>query len=75
MLLGYGSASSPSIPEAVARLRADGASRVAIAAYLLGPGHFHDKLHQAGADLVTAPLGADERLVQQAVARYRAAID
>ncbi|WP_347813817.1 CbiX/SirB N-terminal domain-containing protein [Allobranchiibius sp. GilTou38] len=75
VLLGYGSASSPSIPEAVARLRADGASRVAIAAYLLGPGHFHDKLHHAGADLVTAPLGADERLVQQAVVRYRAALD
>lgn len=73
VLLGYGSASSPSIPEAVAQLRAGGARRVAIAAYLLGPGHFHDKLQQAGADLVTAPLGADRRLVQQAVARYRAA--
>ncbi|MBO1753881.1 sirohydrochlorin chelatase [Allobranchiibius sp. CTAmp26] len=74
VLLGYGSASSPTIPEAVARLRAGGAQRVAIAAYLLGPGHFHDKLQQAGADLVTAPLGADERLVQQAIARYRSAL-
>ena len=74
VLLAYGSASAPSIPDAVAQLRAGGADRVAIAAYLLGPGHFHDKLQDAGADVVTAPLGADERLVRQAVARYRAAL-
>lgn len=74
LILGYGSASSPTVPEAVAQLRADGADRVVIAAYLLGPGHFHDKLQQAGADVVTAPLGADRRVVAQAIARYRSAL-
>lgn len=74
LILGYGSASSPSVPEAVAQLRADGAARVVIASYLLGPGFFHDKLQQAGADVVTAPLGADPRVVAQAIARYRAAL-
>lgn len=74
LVLGYGSASTPTIPDAVAQLREDGAQRVVIAAYLLGPGHFHDKLQHAGADLVTAALGADARIAAQAVLRYRAAL-
>jgi hypothetical protein len=32
---------------------------VAVASYLLAPGHFHSRLGAAGADLVSAPLGAD----------------
>ncbi len=74
LLLAYGSAGAPSIPEAVAQLREQGAARVVIASYLLGPGFFHGKLQRAGADLVTAPLGADERIVRQAVLRYREAL-
>ncbi|NUT42667.1 MAG: sirohydrochlorin chelatase, partial [Thermoactinospora sp.] len=31
----------------------------AIASYLLAPGFFHDRLLDAGADLVTAPLGTE----------------
>ncbi|MDQ2849573.1 MAG: sirohydrochlorin chelatase [Actinomycetota bacterium] len=74
LMLGYGSASSPTVPEVVARLREQGAQRVVVASYLLGPGHFHDKLQHAGADLVTAPLGADHRIVAQAIARYLAVL-
>ncbi|MEO8850247.1 MAG: CbiX/SirB N-terminal domain-containing protein [Allobranchiibius sp.] len=74
LLLAYGSAGTPTIPDAIAQLREQGAERVVIGSYLLGPGFFHDKLQRAGADLVTAPLGADERIVQQAVLRYREAL-
>lgn len=55
-LLGYGATAKPSVAEAVQAARRTG-RRVVIAAYLLAPGHFHERLHAAGADLVTAPLG------------------
>ena len=34
-------------------------SRVAVASYVLAPGHFHDLVAAAGADVLAAPLGAD----------------
>ncbi len=72
VVLAYGSAGAPTVPDAVAQLRDRvGAARVVIVAYLVGPGHFHDKLHTAGADLVGAPLGADPRMVELIVRRYR----
>jgi sirohydrochlorin ferrochelatase len=37
---------------------------VAIAPYLLAPGHFADRLAVAGADLVAEPLGAAPALVE-----------
>lgn len=71
--LGYGAAREPSVPDAVAAARADGAHRVVVAAYLLAPGHFHGRLLQAGADAVTAPLVAgpdvDGRLVRLVLQR------
>ncbi|MCL3861620.1 sirohydrochlorin chelatase [Actinotalea sp. K2] len=72
--IGYGSASHPRVPVAVAAAREAGARRVVVASYLLAPGYFHDRLAEAGADLVTAPLGPDPRLVQIAVDRYEAAL-
>lgn len=69
VLTGYGSAAAPDVPTAVAQLREQGARQVAIAAYLLGQGHFHSRLQQAGADLVTAPLGADPVVVRRILAR------
>ncbi|MFL6054778.1 MAG: hypothetical protein ACJ72W_17935 [Actinoallomurus sp.] len=39
--------------------------RIAVASYLLAPGHFHDRLLAAGADLVAPPPG-----VQDAPARF-----
>lgn len=67
--VGYGASAQPTVPEAVRRAR-PAAGRVVLASYLLAPGHFHDKLHDAGADLVTAPLGPDPRLAQLIVRRF-----
>ena len=71
---GYGSAAKPALPEAVAVARSAGASRVVLAAYLLAPGHFHDKLTGAGADAVTAPLLPDDRIAAVLLDRYDAAL-
>ncbi|MDF8265676.1 sirohydrochlorin chelatase [Luteipulveratus flavus] len=68
--VAYGSAAQPDVPTAVAQARVQAPGRrVAIAAYLLGRGHFHTQLQRAGADLVTAPLGADPLVVEQVLAR------
>jgi sirohydrochlorin ferrochelatase len=71
---GYGSAAQPTVPDAVAAARRGGAERVVVAAYLLAPGHFHDKLAGAGADVVTAPLLPDERIAAVLLDRYDAAL-
>jgi sirohydrochlorin ferrochelatase len=71
---GYGSAAQPPVPDAVAAARRAGAQRVVLAAYLLAPGHFHDKLAGAGADLVSAPLLPDERIAAVLLDRYDAAV-
>ncbi len=72
---GYGSAAQPTVPDAVAAARQAGANRVLVAAYLLAPGHFHDKLAGAGADAVTAPLLPDARIAAVLLDRYDAALD
>ncbi|MCZ2820793.1 sirohydrochlorin chelatase [Modestobacter sp. VKM Ac-2977] len=72
---GYGSAAQPPVPDAVAAARAAGAQRVVVAAYLLAPGHFHDKLQGAGADCVTAPLLPDDRIAAVLLDRYDAALN
>jgi sirohydrochlorin ferrochelatase len=71
---GYGSAAQPPVTEAVAAARRGGAERVVLAAYLLAPGHFHDKLGAAGADAVTAPLLPDDRIAAVLLDRYDAAV-
>ncbi|MBB3085650.1 sirohydrochlorin chelatase [Geodermatophilus sabuli] len=71
---GYGSAAQPPVATAVAAARRAGAERVVVAAYLLAPGHFHDKLAGAGADAVTAPLLPDERIAAVLLDRYDAAV-
>ena len=71
---GYGSAAVPPVPDAVAAARKAGAERVVVASYLLAPGHFHDKLAGAGADVVTAPLLPDDRIAAVLLDRYDAAL-
>jgi sirohydrochlorin ferrochelatase len=71
---GYGSAARPPVAEAVAAARRGGAERVVVAAYLLAPGHFADKLTAAGADSVTTPLLPDERIAAVLLDRYDAAL-
>lgn len=71
--IGYGASATPSVPSAVDAARASSTGRVVIASYLLAPGYFHDRLLEAGADLVSAPLAPDPRLAALAVDRYRSA--
>jgi len=70
--VGYGAMARPSVPDAVAAARADLApgGRVVVAAYLLAPGFFYDRVLEAGADVVTAPLAPDARLTAIVLDRY-----
>ncbi len=68
--VGYGSASLPRVADAVDDARRSGAGRVVALSYLLAPGFFHDRLAASGADVVTAPLAPDPRLVQIVLDRY-----
>ncbi|QTE28253.1 sirohydrochlorin chelatase [Pengzhenrongella sicca] len=68
--IGYGAGASPRVPAALATAREAGTERVVIAAYLLAPGFFHDRLLDVGADVVTEPLAPDPRLVQIVLDRY-----
>jgi sirohydrochlorin ferrochelatase len=72
---GYGSAATPTVPDAVAAARRAGAQRVVVASYLLAPGHFHDKLAGAGADVVTTPLLPDDRIAAVLLDRYDVALE
>jgi len=68
--VGYLSAARPTVPDAVAAARSTGAPRVVVASYLLAPGSFADRLAGCGADVVTAPLAPDARLVDVVLDRY-----
>jgi sirohydrochlorin ferrochelatase len=72
-LVGYASASAPTPADAVARLRARGASRVAVASYFLAPGRLYDvaaaSARSAGAVAVAGPLGSAEEVVNLVLAR------
>jgi len=68
--IGAGAGAFPRVPDAVAAARATGLRRVVIASYVLAEGFFHDRLLTAGADLVTAPLAPDRRLVEITLDRY-----
>jgi len=74
VLAAYGASARPSVPEAVAQLRADGASGVAVASYLLAPGYFHDQLSLAGADAVSEPLLPSGLVAQLALEHFDAAV-
>jgi sirohydrochlorin ferrochelatase len=68
--VGYAAASTPRVPKVVAGLRACGARRVAVAAYLLVDGLFYRSLFRAGADAVTAPLATGDAVVDLVLNRY-----
>lgn len=75
---GFAYAARPSVAEAVAAARgrsgADSEGRVVVASYVLAPGHFHDLVAAAGADVVAAPLGDHELVAQIALERYETAL-
>lgn len=66
----YLCAGAPTPRDAVDALRASGADHVALAGYLLGPGHFARKAAAAGATTTTAPLGAHPELARLVLDRY-----
>ncbi|CAM3114366.1 sirohydrochlorin cobaltochelatase [Arthrobacter ulcerisalmonis] len=82
VVVAYGAAEKPTVPEAVAALRTahpgsaggEGSGRVIIASYLLAHGYFHDQLAKAGADVVAEPLLPSELVAQVALDRYTTAI-
>jgi sirohydrochlorin ferrochelatase len=69
----YAAAGRPRVPAAVADLRERTGKPVAVATYLLFPGHFHDQLRRAGARWVTAPLGGHPAMAGLVIDRYRTA--
>lgn len=71
----YGAGAQPRVPDAVAAARRDLApgGRVVVASYLLAPGFFHDRVLEAGADVVAAPLAPDARISAIVLDRYDAA--
>jgi sirohydrochlorin ferrochelatase len=75
--VGYASASAPTPAEAVAEMRAQGASRVAVASYFLAPGRLYDvaatSARAGGAVAVAGPLGPAEEVVRLVLARAETA--
>ncbi|WP_256939312.1 sirohydrochlorin chelatase [Arthrobacter sp. BF1] len=74
ILAAYGASARPTVPDAVAQLRAGGAAGVAVASYLLAPGYFHDQLSLAGADRVAPPLLPSKLLAELALEHFDAAL-
>jgi sirohydrochlorin ferrochelatase len=73
----YVTASEPGVPlvaDVVAELRAAGARRVLVGAYLLADGLFYRSLLRSGADVVTPPLGLCPDVVDLVLARYDATV-
>ncbi|WP_326639932.1 sirohydrochlorin chelatase [Nonomuraea fuscirosea] len=70
----FASAGTPTIEEAIERLRSTPAARIAIASYVLAPGFFHDRLASSGAELVSDPLGADPDVAALIWRRYDEAL-
>jgi sirohydrochlorin ferrochelatase len=74
----YLCAAGPTPAQAVASLRAAGHTRVAVAEYLLSPGHFARlaarTAAEAGACLTSAPLGPHDALAHLVTLRYDQAV-
>lgn len=74
----YASAAAPTPAEAVTRLRAAGAPRIAVASYFLAPGYFADKVRVAtlgvGVDCVAPVLGYAPELAGVVSDRYDEAL-
>jgi sirohydrochlorin ferrochelatase len=71
VLGAFATAAQPTVPAAVAELRERTGQPIAVASYLLAPGHFQDQLYDSGADWVTEPLGGHPSLAGLVIERYR----
>jgi sirohydrochlorin ferrochelatase len=69
--VGFAAGAGPRIADTVAEVRAGGAARVAIASYVLAPGHFARVIAGAGGDVATPPLAPDVRIATIIADRYR----
>ncbi len=71
----FASTASPDVPTAVARLRARGARRIAVASWFLAPGLLPDRVaNLAGDAVVAAPLGPDPEVAELVLHRFDAAV-
>jgi sirohydrochlorin ferrochelatase len=71
VLPAFASMGEPDVSGAIDRLRADGATRVAVASWFLAPGRLPDRVAaQTGDVVVAAPLGADPALARLVLRRY-----
>ncbi len=68
--VAYASGTDRRVPDVVTDLRARGAERITIAAYLLAEGLFYRSLHRAGASRVTPPLCQDPAVTDLVLRRY-----
>lgn len=71
--LAYAATGEPRVADAVATMRSQGGRRVVVASYLLADGLFQDRLHQSGADVVTAPLVNHPGVARLIARRFRRA--
>lgn len=73
--VAYASAAGPRVPDALAALRAHGATRTAVAPYLLAPGLLPDRIAAASdaADILAPVLGPAPELARLLLHRYDAA--
>jgi sirohydrochlorin ferrochelatase len=73
VVAAYLSARRPTVDEAVATLSARTGGSVAVAAYLLAPGLFHDRLRRSTAAWVSTPLAGHPAVADLVLRRYGAA--
>ncbi len=71
----FAAAVQPDVPQAVAQLRARGATRIAVASWFLAPGLLPDRVYAAARELdpsavIAEPLGADPDVAELVLQRY-----
>ncbi|GHC80275.1 cobalamin biosynthesis protein CbiX [Nocardiopsis terrae] len=71
--LAYAATNTPTVADKVTELRTRGHTRISVAAWLLAPGLFHDRLSDSGADTVAAPLCPDAAVAHAVADRYLSA--
>lgn len=75
----FASATQPDVPAAVARLRAHGARRLAVAGWFLAPGLLPDRIARLAREadpsvVIAGPLGPDPRVARLVLERYDVAV-
>ncbi|MDT0266875.1 sirohydrochlorin chelatase [Streptomyces sp. DSM 44915] len=70
VLPAYASAATPTVPDAVAALRAQGHREVALASCFTAPGQFAERCARAAPGVVAAPLGSHPALARLVLHRY-----